>query len=483
MNQATNKKKRFQAIAAVLVVVVLGIWLFTRGGHETTEDAARESEPVRVQTITAVTQLIADEVWASGTVAPYAQAQLAPRIMSTVSAVYVREGDRVRAGQVLVRLEAKDLAAQAASANWALGSAKAMREKAYTGVELQAAQTKANIANAEAAVQIARQQLSVLKEGPRKQEKAQAQLALAQAEAQFKNAETELARMTRLHDQGVIPKQRLESVQTQHDVARAQLGIARQQVEMASEGGRSQDIQAAEERVKQAEQALRLARAAAVQNKMARREAEASASAVSQAAAGANSARVMLGYATLVSPISGVVTARYVDPGDTASPGVPVVVVEDDSVYRLEAAVAAKDLSHVTPGADVGIELGADKRAGSGRVALVVPASDPATRKALIKVDVPKSMYPVSGDFGRVSFPVGYTRGILIPETAVHDQGGITNVYVAGPNNRTDMRIVRTGKRTQGKVEILTGLRPGDKVIVKSSAPLADDVPIREAGR
>jgi multidrug efflux pump subunit AcrA (membrane-fusion protein) len=92
-------------------------------------------------------------------------------------------------------------------------------------------------------------------------------------------------------------------------------------------------------------------------------------------------------------------------------------------------------------------------------------------------------MSPVSGDFGRVSFPVGYTRGILVPESAIHDEGGITNVYVAGPNNRVDMRIVRTGGRTRGKVEILTGLQPGDRVIVWSSAPMADDVPIREAAR
>jgi RND family efflux transporter MFP subunit len=481
MSEATDRAiKRGRVIAAAVVVLAVIVWLATRGGHEA-ENAAEKMEPIRVRTITAVKQLIPDEVWAAGTIAPYAEAGLAPRIMSTVSAVYVREGDRVRAGQVLVRLEAKDLAAQVASASAAVGSAKAMREKAGTGVELQQAQTRANIANAEAAVQIARQQLSMLKEGPRKQEKAQAQLAMVQAQAQYKNADTELGRMTRLYEQGVIPKQRLENVQTQFEVAKAQLGIARQQVELSQEGGRSQDIQAAQERVKQAEQTLRLARAAAVQNKMAKREAEASAAMVSQAAAGANSARVMLGYATLVSPISGVVTARYVDPGDTASPGVPVVLVEDNSVFRLEASVAAKDMPEVTRGMTVGIELGADKRTGAGRVALVVPASDPSTRKFIVKVDVPESMKPVSGDFGRVSFPVGYTRGILVPEAAVHDQGGILNVYIAGPNKRTDMRIVRAGRRTQGKVEILTGLQPGDRVITWASAPLVDDIPIREA--
>lgn len=481
MSKTKNSSHRAFVIAGAVVILGVGAMLTLRGGNAT-ENKTEKVEPISVQTVTAAQQAIPDEVWATGTVAPVAEAKLAPRIMSTVSAVYVKEGDHVRAGQVLARLEAKDLAAQVASANAAVNSAESMREKASTGVELQAAQTRANIANAEAALEIAKQQLSMVKEGPRRQEKVQSQLAVVQAEAQFKNAETELNRMTRLYDQGVIAKQRLEGVQTQYDVAKAQLGIAKQQAEMSGEGSRSQDIQAAKERVKQAEQSLRLAKAASIQNKMAVRESQASASMVSQAKAGRNSTQVMLGYATLTAPISGVVTARFVDPGDTASPGVPVLVVEDDSVYRLEATVASKDVGDITKGMTVGLELGAGKRTGSGRVAVVVPAGDPGTRKFTVKVDVPKSLKPISGDFGRVSFPVGYAKGILIPESAIHDEGGIINVYVVGPNNRTDMRIVRVGKRAPGKVEIITGLQAGDRVITKSSGSLADDVPIVTEG-
>jgi RND family efflux transporter MFP subunit len=210
---------------------------------------------------------------------------------------------------------------------------------------------------------------------------------------------------------------------------------------------------------------------------MAKREAEASASAVSQARAGESSAKVMLGYATIVAPFAGVVTARYVDPGDSASPGVPVIAVEDHSLYRLEASVAARYEERITEGTAVGLELGDDKRRGEGHVALVTPASDPSTRSFTVKVNIPESMKPDSGDFGRVSFPVGHTRAILVPSSAIHDQGGILNVYVAGSNNRTDMRIVRVGRRIDGKVEILTGLQPGDRVITWSSAPLDDDVP------
>jgi len=415
------------ALLAVLLIIGLGLALRSR--HSETREVTA-LPPIRVETLIVVKQTIPNEVWASGTVQPYAEARLAPKIMSTVSAVYVREGDRVRAGQVLMRLEARDLAAQAAAAGAAVTSAKAMQEKARAGVGLQAAQTKANIAAAEAAQQ--------------------------QAAAQYQNAETELTRMNRLFEQGVIPKQKLDSITTQYEVAKAQFTSARQQVETA--------------------------RAAAVQNQMAQQEAYASSAMLSQAKAQAGFSRAMLGYATLVAPFSGVVTARYVDPGDAVAPGLPVLVVEDDSSYRLEASVAANNLHAINPGMTVGLELGADKRTGVGKVIRVAPAVDTSARKFIVKVDIPKSLHPVSGDFGRISFPVGYSQGILLPESALHDQGGIINVYVAGPHKRTDLRIVRTGRKIDGQVEIITGLEPEEKVITAAASPLADDLPIEEAG-
>jgi membrane fusion protein, multidrug efflux system len=422
---------KFLIIFALLaILLIVGVSLARRNQREARE--AAEPQPIRVETITVTQQTIPDEVWASGTVQPFEQASLAPKIMSTVSAVYVREGDRVGAGQVLMRLEAKDLAAQAAAAGAGVTSAQAMNEKAQAGVGLQAAQTKANIAAAESARQ--------------------------QAEAQFRNADTELARMNRLYEQGVIAKQKLDNVTTSYDVAKAQLSSAQQQAETA--------------------------RIAAVQDRMAKKEAQAAAAMTSQAQANAGLSRVMLGYATLVAPFSGVVTARYVDPGDPVAPGMPALVVEDASSFHLEAAVAADNLAALHPGMSVGLELGADKRTGTGKVIRVTPAVDAGARKATVKVEIPEALHPVSGDFGRISFPVGYSQGILLPESALHDQGGIINVYIAGTNRRTDMRIVRVGRKINGQVEILTGLQPGDKVIVAASAPLADDLPIEaEEGR
>ncbi len=408
-----KRQKTIGIALAVVACLVAVLWMMTRRGGGVENASESTERPVKVAAIVVTSRPIADEASASGTIRPLQDAQLAAKIMSTVTEVYVKEGDHVRKGQVLVRLEARDLSTQVSSASAAVNSAQSMSRKAQAAIELQAAQTSASIASAQATLEMARQQLSSAKEGPRKQEKTQADLAVVQAEAQYNHAQTELGRMTRLYEQDVIPKQRLDSTQTQFEVAKAQLGIARQQAEMSREGGRSQDVQAAQERVRQAEEALRLAKASAVQNKMAKRDAQASAAMVSQARAGESAARVQLGYATIVAPFSGVVAARFVDKGDMVSPSVPVMMIEDDSLYRLEATVAARDIGVVFKGMTVGLELGTAKRLGRGRVSVLSPSGDPASRKFLVKVDIPDSMPALTGDFGRMSFARGHTQGVV----------------------------------------------------------------------
>lgn len=458
--------------AVVVVVLVLQGILSHRKGH------GEGLEPVPVKALTVALEDIPDEVWASGSVCPIQKARLSPKIVSTVSEVCVREGERVKEGQVLVRLEARDLNAQRDSASAQADSAHSMYGKTLDAVGLQRAQSRSAVVSAETSLAIARQQLSMVQEGPRKQEKDQAHLAFRQAEANYKVAESDLSRMTRLYEQGVIPKQRMEVVQAHYETARSQYGIAEDAMKMADSGGRPQDVAAAKERVRQAEEALRLANAAVVQDSMAEKEALAQGARMRQAQAGERFAQAQAGYAEITAPFSGLVTGRFVDPGDLVSPGVPLLSVEDNSQFRLEVQVAARDIQKVKKGMRVPLDIGAGHKKGMGRVIVVSPGGDVSTRKFLVKVSIPSTMSPVSGDFGKAAFTVGHTPGIVIPEAAVHDQGGIVNVFLVGAEDRSDMRIIRTGRTFMDKVEITTGLSPGDKVVLWSASPLTDDIPV-----
>ena len=475
-------RTRLPLVAGLIVAVV--VLAFAMRGRHSTDEAKPESLPaIAVKTVTVAASRIPDDVSASGTVRPIVESKIAPKIMSNVAAIYVREGDHVRAGQVLIRLESRDLRAQLAQALAGLDAAAAGSGRAYTAIDLQRAQTSTGIASAEAALQAAREQLSLVKAGPRKQQRAQARLAVAQAEAQFKNAEIELNRYKRLYEQDVVPKQRLDGVQTSYDIAKAQLDSAKEQASLTEEGSRTQEIQTAQQQVRQAEEALRMAKASAVQNKMSVSNARMASSQVSQARAGVEFARTQLGYATITSPISGVVSQRLVDPGDTVSPGVPVISVQADSSYRLEATVPESSAANVYVGKRVDVSVGAGNRTAEGTVAVVSPAGDPTSHKFVVKVELPATLRARSGEFGRISFPVGYSSGAIVPEVVIHDEGGLPTVFIVDEQGHARMQTVKVGRKTDGGVEILSGLSGGDRVIVSNSGVLTDGVSVRIEGR
>lgn len=464
-------------VAAMVLIAVLN------GRRPAPENEVTKEPAISVKTITLVAASVPNDVSASGTVRPLVEAKIAPKIMSNVAGVYVHEGDHVSRGQVLIRLESRDLRAQVAQAEAGLSAASAGSGRAYTAIDLQKAQTSTGIASAEAGLNAAREQLSLVKAGPRKQQRAQARFAVAQAEAQLKNAEVELNRMKRLYEQDVVPKQRLDGAQTNYDVAKAQYDSAKEQASLTEEGSREQEIGAAQQQVRQAEEALRMARASAIQNKMSVSNAHVAASQVEQARAGVEFARAQLGYATITSPISGVISARMVDPGDTVSPGVAVISIQADSNYRLEATVPESSAGNVYVGKTVDVNIGSDGRTAEGRVAVISPAGDPASHKFTVKVDLPASLRARSGEFGRMSFPVSYSKGVIVPETALHDEGGLPTVFIVDKQNAARMQAVKVGRTTKGGVEILSGLRAGDRVIVENTGLLADGASVSIEGQ
>lgn len=469
-------------IVALVVVAIILVFVMTR--HADLDSATKQASvpAITVNTVTVSASQIPNDVSASGTVRPIVESKIAPKIMSNVAAVYVREGDHVRAGQVLIRLESRDLQAQLAQSQAGLNAAAAGSGRAYTAIDLQKAQTSTGIASAEAALRGAKEQLSLVKAGPRKQQRAQAHLAVAQAEAQFRNAEIELNRYKRLYEQDVVPKQRLDGVQTSYDIAKAQLESAQEQASLTEEGSRTQDIQSAQQQVRQAEEALRMARASAIQNKMSVSNAHVARSQVSQARARVEFARAQLSYATILSPIIGIVSQRLVDPGDMVSPGVPVISVQADSHYRLEATVPESSAANIYVGKVVNVSIGANNQTAMGTVAVVSPAGDPTSHKFVVKVELPATIKARSGEFGRISFPVGYSKGVIIPEVALHDEGGLPTVFTVDEQSHARMQAVKVGRKTNDGIEILSGLSNGDRVIVSNTGVLSDGASVRIEG-
>ncbi len=201
---------------------------------------------------------------------------------------------------------------------------------------------------------------------------------------------------------------------------------------------------------------------------------------IEQGRAEVANAQIIFGYARITAPISGVVIAKKAEVGDLAAPGVPLITVEDPKHYRLEASVEESQLGQIRLGTAVPVHIDAlpDKE-WSGRVVEIGPAADAASRSAIVKIDLssgPKgsSVSLRSGLFGKAHFPSGHRRVIAVPQGAVIQRGQLLEVFVVDPTNTVHLRLVKTGKQYGERVEVLSGLREEERIVVEGVERLSD---------
>jgi len=109
----------------------------------------------------------------------------------------------------------------------------------------------------------------------------------------------------------------------------------------------------------------------------------------------------------------------------------------------------------------------------TGVISEIAPAADPNSRTFLVKLDLPGTGGLRAGQFGRVAAPVGETAALRIPGSAVVRRGQLEIVFVV-TDNKAQLRLVKTGKRIGGDVELVSGVEAGEKVVIFGSAGLAD---------
>jgi RND family efflux transporter MFP subunit len=189
------------------------------------------------------------------------------------------------------------------------------------------------------------------------------------------------------------------------------------------------------------------------------------ASRAAQAKAGLGTAQGQMRYATVTSPINGVVTQKLANEGDIAAPGHPVLMVEDPAHLQVQTAVSEELYRGIKIGQSVMVEIDGQDKALSAKVARLSPAADPMTHTYTIKLDVAAPGLR-SGAFARVLFPTGKRSVLVVPVEAVMDRAGITGVFVVDAQGSAQYRMVRLGKPEGGLVEVLSGLNPGERVVI-----------------
>ena len=299
----------------------------------------------------------------AGTVRAETTSTLAANVVGTVVRVNVAEGDRVRKGDVLVEIDARDLRANA--------------DRARAGGN-------------------------------------EIERAIDAANANARLAQATYARIAALSERGSASRQEFDEAVSRRDAAQA---------ELARLTARRGEV-----------------RAASAQ------------------------AEAVLGYASVRAPIDGVVTARHIDPGAQAAPGVPLLAIENATAVRVDAHVP----EHVTVRA-------ADKAWVDGaeaRVVRVQPSVDPASRATLVQLEVSRPLR--AGSYVKVAFAAGARDAITVPNEAIVRHGQLTSVFVVGTGDVARMRLITLGARG----EVLSGLDAGERIVI-APGKVKDGVVVR----
>jgi HlyD family secretion protein len=177
-------------------------------------------------------------------------------------------------------------------------------------------------------------------------------------------------------------------------------------------------------------------------------------------------ARVALGYTKMTATESGEVAKRLAEPGDLAWPGKSLLVVHAPGALRLEAHVREGLIKKVLPGSKLRVIINALNMSLDGTVEEFIPSADPLSRTFLVKAGIPAvtGLYP--GMFGRLLVSLGERQAVVVPENAIYRTGQM-EVVKAEKDGRWCNCFVKTGKRIDGKVEILSGLSGVEKIALK----------------
>ena len=188
------------------------------------------------------------------------------------------------------------------------------------------------------------------------------------------------------------------------------------------------------------------------------------------AKAQASGAQAMLRYTRIRAPFAGVITARIVDPGALAAPGVPLLQIDRDGPLQLEATVDESAIAAVHVGMSIPISVDGASIAGeTGQVEQIVPAADPSSHTFLIKIALAPSKQLRAGMYGTAEFPIGTHQAILVPGSAIVARGSLLCAYVLDSNDIAQLRYVTTGASQGNLVEVLSGISAGEKLVDESS--------------
>ena len=401
---------------AAAASALLGAALACGGGSP---DLSTTEPVVSVETTRAKVQTITNVVSVQGILFPIHQASLSPKVTAPVRQFYVNRGARVRRGQLLAVLDNKDLAAGVVSAQGAYDQAQATYASTTSSALPEEIQTaNLNLADTKASL-----------------------------EAQQKLYDSE----NKLYQEGAIPRKQLDATQVALTAATSAYRTAEKHLQNLEASGATDQRRAAKGQLETAHgQYL--------------------------------SAAAQLEYTELRSPINGVIADRAVYPGDIAPAGTPLLVVMDTSKVVVRLHITQPQAIELKLGDAATLHVPGLKSGYPAKITVISPALDPnsTTVEIWVEADNPKSELQPGTSVG-VSIVAQVIRNALVaPNSAIlTGDNGETHVMVVRSDGKAYSQTVTTGVQQGPLIQILSGLKPGEEVIVGGAYGLPDKTKVK----
>jgi len=177
--------------------------------------------------------------------------------------------------------------------------------------------------------------------------------------------------------------------------------------------------------------------------------------------------KVQMQYASIRSPVSGIIVARHKQAGDIATPGAALLTIENPDNVVVRTFVKEELIQHINIGDIVKVIIDAAGISNTGTVTQIVPSAELNTHSYLVKISLNSQSDARAGMFARILFDMGHSEGLVIPKSSVINRADLNGVYIVDTNNIAHYRLIRLGRQLNTDVEILSGIKAGNRIITE----------------
>jgi multidrug efflux pump subunit AcrA (membrane-fusion protein) len=405
------------------MLILLGLALYWAGADTKKETRAtppalnNRQRSIPVETILVHRGSIERRLHLTGTIMADATVDVFSKVSGILERLEVDQGDRVKANQVVARVEREE--------------------------------KEAELQEDRAALDVLRARWAQMETGARPEEIAQAEQLVRQTKASWETSLDNYRRLKKLKDSDYVSQQRLDEATLQVTVSEAEYQSAVEKLTLLKKGARQEDRDALLAQMREAEAAVRLA-------------------------------EIHLKNTTIRAPIGGIISTKYVDQGALVGTSTPILRIVAMDKVSVMVQIVESELAQLRHGATADISVDAYRdEIFKGTVALISPTVDPDSRTADVEIEVDNRDYRLKpGMFARVELVVQRRDNVLLlSKDSLITESGPARVFVHN-SGRALLKDVSLGLEGEEYVEVLNGLSQGDEVLVAGHYELKDGMAV-----